>query len=127
MALINASDWKAEWIAPGYVEDTINRPSPLLRKQFKTSKKIISAYAYVTAHGMYDGYVNGKRIGDYYLTPGWTSYNKRLQYQTYDVTNLLVQGDNVIAMGLGSGWYRGHLAWNGSRHLRKRYRIALST
>ncbi len=71
VALLNTSDWKAAWIEPGFAEDTINRPSPLLRKQFKTSKKILSAYAYITAHGMYDGYINGKRIGDCYLTPGW--------------------------------------------------------
>jgi len=115
-ALLNSSDWKAKWIEPGFVEDSINRPTPLFRKEFKTAKKIQSATAYITAHGMYEGYINGKRIGDFYLTPGWTSYNKRLQYQTYDVTNLLSQGSNVIAMGLGNGWYRGYLAWAGNKN-----------
>jgi alpha-L-rhamnosidase len=115
-ALLNSSDWKAKWIEPGFVEDSINRPTPLFRKEFKTAKKIQSATAYITAHGMYEGYINGKRIGDFYLTPGWTSYNKRLQYQTYDVTNLLGQGSNVIAMGLGNGWYRGYLAWAGNKN-----------
>jgi alpha-L-rhamnosidase len=117
MALLNVSDWKANWIEPGFIEDSINRPTPLFRKEFKSTKKILSAVAYITAHGMYEGYINGKRIGDYYLTPGWTSYNKRLQYQTYDVTGLLTQGSNVIAMALGSGWYRGHLAWNGNKNI----------
>jgi alpha-L-rhamnosidase len=117
MALLNVSDWKANWIEPGFVEDSINRPTPLFRKEFKASKKIQSAIAYITAHGMYEGYINGKRIGDYYFTPGWTSYNKRLQYQTYDVTELLAQGSNVIAMGLGSGWYRGHLAWDENKNI----------
>src|SRR5207248_2544665 len=117
MALISAADWKANWIEPGFVEDSINRPTPLFRKEFKSSKKIRSATAYVTAHGMYEGYINGRRMGDFYLTPGWTSYRKRLQYQTYDVTNLLNVGSNVIAMALGSGWYRGHLAWDGNKNI----------
>lgn len=122
MGLINTLNeadggWKAQWISPGYTEDSIKRPSPLLRKEFTASKKIRSAVAFITSHGMYEGYINGKRIGDYYLTPGWTSYNKRLQYQVYDVTELLAGGKNVIAMGLGSGWYRGHLAWGGSKDL----------
>jgi alpha-L-rhamnosidase len=116
MGLLNANDWKAKWIEPGFVEDSINRPSPLFRKEFSPTKKIQSAIVYITSHGMYEGYINGKRIGDLYLTPGWTSYNKRLQYQTYDVTNLLSPGNNVIAMALGSGWYRGYLAWNGNKN-----------
>ncbi|HET9825406.1 MAG TPA: family 78 glycoside hydrolase catalytic domain, partial [Chitinophagaceae bacterium] len=114
-ALILVSDWRANWIVPGYVEDSISRPTPLFRKEFKASKKIRTAAAYITAHGMYVGYINGRRIGYFYLTPGWTSYNTRLQYQTYDVTNFLNEGSNVIAMALGSGWYRGHLAWNGNK------------
>ena len=117
MGLLHVEDWKANWIEPGFVEDTLNRPTPLFRKEFKAGKKIQSATAYITAHGMYEGFINGKRIGDSYLTPGWTSYHKRLQYQTYNVTDLLNQGSNIIAMGLGSGWYRGHLAWNGNKNV----------
>jgi alpha-L-rhamnosidase len=116
IALLNSADWKANWIEPGFTEDSINRPTPLFRKEFKARKKIRSATAYITAHGMYEGYINGKRIGDFYLTPGWTSYNKRLQYQTYDVSDLLSQGGNTIAMALGSGWYRGYLAWSGNKN-----------
>ena len=82
----------------GFAEDSINRPTPLFRKEFKAGKKIQSATAYITAHGMYEGYINGKRIGDSYLTPGWTSYNKRLQYQTYDVTDLLNKGSNAVGV-----------------------------
>ena len=117
MALLNIADWKAKWIEQGFTEDTLNRPTPLFRKEFKAGKKIRSATAYITAHGMYEGYINGKRIGDFYLTPGWTVYNKRLQYQTYDVTDLLSQGSNVIAMALGSGWYRSHLAWQDNKNV----------
>ena len=107
MGLLNSADWKANWIEQGFDEDTITRPTPLFRKEFDARKKIRSATAYITAHGMYEGYINGKRIGDFYLTPGWTSYNKRLQYQAYDVTSLLQAGDNVVGALLGDGWYAG--------------------
>ncbi|MEO7120741.1 MAG: family 78 glycoside hydrolase catalytic domain, partial [Ginsengibacter sp.] len=107
MSLLNLADWKAQWIGPGYVEDSIMRPSPILRKEFSTNKKIISATAYITAHGLYEAEINGQRVGDAYLTPGWTSYKTRLQYQVYDVTPLLKNGKNAIGVTLGNGWYRG--------------------
>ena len=107
MALLNLSDWKAKWIEPGYTEDSVMRPSPLFRKEFLANKKIASATAYITAHGMYEANINGKRIGDAYLMPGWTSYKTRLQYQTYNVTELIKNGVNAIGVTLGSGWYRG--------------------
>lgn len=113
MALLNVSDWKAKWITPGYMEDAM-RASPLFRKQFSTNKKIVSATAYITAHGLYEAHINGKRVGDAYLTPGWTSYNKRLQYQVYDVTNLVKNGSNAIGVTLGSGWYRGTIGFTNS-------------
>lgn len=113
-ALLNLADWKAKWITPGYKEDSIMRPSPLFRKQFSTGKKIISATAYITAHGLYEAQINGQRIGDAYLTPGWTAYKKRLQYQTYNVTDLLKTGDNAIGVTLGSGWYRGIIGFTNS-------------
>src|SRR5215216_3829373 len=66
---------------------------------------------------MYEAQMNGKRVGEAYLTPGWTSYNKRLQYQAYDVTPLLKNGDNAIGVTLGSGWYRTPLAWENNKNL----------
>jgi alpha-L-rhamnosidase len=117
MGLLHAKDWKAQWIEPGYIEDSLLRPSPLMRKEFSTNKKIQSATAYITAHGLYDASINGKRIGDAFLTPGWTSYGKRLQYQQYDVTKLLQQGTNAIGVMLGSGWYRGYLAWDDNKNI----------
>ena len=116
MGLLNLSDWKAKWIQPGYIEDSILRPSPLFRKEFPAGKKIKSAVAYITAHGLYEAEINGQRVGDAYLTPGWTSYNKRLQYQVYDVTQLIKTGNNAIAVTLGNGWYRGYLAWGGNKN-----------
>ncbi len=116
MAFLQASDWKAKWIEPGYIEDSVLRPSPMFRKEFIASKKIKTATAYITAHGLYEAQLNGKRVGDAYLTPGWTSYNKRLQYQVYDVTGLLQEGVNAVGVTLGSGWYRGYLAWGGNKN-----------
>lgn len=115
MGLLQPGDWKAQWIRAGFAEDTVLRRSPLFRKEFSSGKKITSATAYITAHGLYEAYINGQRVGDAYLTPGWTSYNKRLQYQAYDVSNLLRPGKNAVGITLGSGWYRGYLAWNGNK------------
>ena len=111
MGLLKSSDWKAAWIAADIKDDAATRPSPMLRKTFTTAKQIKSATAFITAHGLYEAYINGKRVGDFYLTPGWTSYNKRLQYQTYDVTPLLKEGQNALGVILGNGWYRGQLTW----------------
>ncbi len=116
MALLNVSDWKAKWIEPGYKEDSVMRASPLFRKQFSTSKKIVSATAYITAHGLYEAKINGKKVGDAFLTPGWTSYHNRLQYQVYDVTDMITKGTNAIAVTLGSGWYRGFIGFAGQQN-----------
>ncbi|MGB3005265.1 MAG: family 78 glycoside hydrolase catalytic domain [Chitinophagaceae bacterium] len=115
MGLLQPSEWKAQWIEPGYKEDTVFA-SPLMRKEFNNGKKIKSATAYITAHGLYEAQINGKRVGDAYLTPGWTSYKKRLQYQAYDVTDLLRQGANAIAVTLGDGWYRGNFSFDNKRN-----------
>src|SRR6187399_1801283 len=116
-ALLNPSDWQAKWIEADFAEDSINRPAQYFRKQFSATKKIASATVSITAHGMYEAQINGKRVGDAYLTPGWTSYNKRLQYQVYDVTNLLTPGSNAIGVITGNGWYRGFLAWGGNKDI----------
>jgi alpha-L-rhamnosidase len=117
MAFLKSADWKAKWIEPGYEEDPVMRPSPLMRKKFSISKKVISAIAYITAHGMYEAWINGQRVGDAYLTPGWTSYKNRLQYQVYDVTGLLKAGDNAIGVMLASGWYRGIIGFSNNRNV----------
>jgi alpha-L-rhamnosidase len=108
--------WKAKWIETS-VADSVNGPALLFRKKFSSGKKILSATAYITSHGMYEAQINGKRVGDGYLTPGWTSYNKRLQYQVYDVTALLNSGENAIGVTIGSGWYRTPLAWDNNKNV----------
>ncbi|MDP4262531.1 MAG: family 78 glycoside hydrolase catalytic domain [Bacteroidota bacterium] len=117
LALLNVSDWKAKWISPGFAEDSVSRPAVIFRKEFIITKKIATATAYITAHGMYEAQINGKRAGDAYLTPGWTSYNKRLQYQVYDITGLLSAGKNAIGVSVGNGWYRGYLAWGDKKNI----------
>ena len=66
---------------------------------------------------MYEAQINGKRVGDHYLSPGWTSYNNRLQYQVYDVTAMLNNGANAVGVVAGTGWYRGYLAWNDHKNI----------
>jgi len=116
MGLLQKSDWKAKWIQPGFTEDSVMRPSPLFRKTFTANKKIQSAYAYITAHGLYEAQINGRRVGDAFLTPGWTSYKKRLQYQMYDVTDFISAGSNAIGVTLGSGWYRGYIGFSNNKN-----------
>jgi alpha-L-rhamnosidase len=107
MGLLSPSEWKAKWIEMD--GDTLRySPSPHFRKEFKVEKKIARARIYVTSHGFYELHLNGKKVGDQVLTPGWTSYSKRLQYQVYDVTSML-QTENAIGAVLGDGWYRGTL------------------
>lgn len=108
--LMKQNDWKAKWIEIG--SDT-NRysPSPHFRKEFNVDKNVASARVYVTSHGYYEFHLNGKKVGDQVLTPGWTSYGKRLQYQVYDVTSQVVKGKNAIGAVLGDGWFRSTLGW----------------
>jgi alpha-L-rhamnosidase len=97
-------------------EDSLNWPSPIFRKEFSAAKTIKTATAYITARGMYEAQINGQRVGDAYLSPGWTAYQKRIQYQAYDVTKLLQPGGNAVGVTLGSGWFRSYLAWSGNRN-----------
>src|SRR5262245_23208959 len=116
--LLDAADWKADWIEPDLAEDLKKgNPAPMLRRGFKVSAAIERARLYVTSHGLYEVRLNGQRVGDQLFTPGWTSYNKRLQYQTYDVTGMLREGDNAVGAIPGDGWYRGNLGWTEGRNL----------
>jgi len=108
MALLSTADWRAKWISPAE-KNAVNDPAPLLRTDFSLNREIAEATAYITSHGFYEANINGQKVGNAYLTPGWTSYNKRLQYQVYDVTGLMKQGANAIGVALGSGWYRSPL------------------
>jgi alpha-L-rhamnosidase len=117
MGLLDAADWRARWIAPDLPEDTTrSNPSPMLRRDFTIAGPIASARLYVTSLGLYEVELNGQRVGDHLFTPGWTSYDTRLQYQTYDVTTQLQPGANAIGATLGDGWYRGRLGFEGKHN-----------
>ena len=117
MALLGASDWSAKWITPGRPEDTSrSQPAPMLRRTFTLDRKIRWARAYVTSLGLYEMELNGRRVGDELFTPGWTAYRKRLQYQTYDVTEYLREGMNALGITLGDGWYRGVIGFEDQRN-----------
>ena len=116
MGLLGPDDWTAEWIEPGWNKDASEPlPSPMLRTEFSVEGEVVDARLYATSHGVYEMYLNGERVGNQVFSPGWTSYNKRLQYQTYDVTGLLESGRNAIGARLGDGWYRGYIGFGGQR------------
>ena len=118
MGLLSPSDWRTAWIEPDLKEDTTGSPPPpMLRRAFRLDKRVRSARAYMTSHGLYELYLNGRRVGEDVLTPGWTSYKTRLQYQTYDVTSLLRPGDNAAGIVLGNGWYRGNMGFERLRNI----------
>ena len=110
MGLLEKGDWKAQWITGDYKPNKKTRyPVDCFKKEVRFRKKITSARLYASARGIYDVTVNGHRVEDFILAPGMTDYRKRIQYQTYDVTNLLKQ-NNTVELRLADGWYRGSSA-----------------
>lgn len=117
MGLLDRADWTARWITPELNEDTTrSNPSPMLRREFALARDIASARLYVTSLGLNAVELNGRRVSDRLFRPGWTSYDKRLQYDTYDVTALLHPGANALGAMLGDGWYRGRVGFEGKRN-----------
>jgi alpha-L-rhamnosidase len=127
IGLLERSDWKGAWISAGKgpagdmeppsgeeYDDLANglAPSPYLRKECSLHKSVRRARLYATARGVYELYVNGNRVGDDVLAPGWTDYDRRVQYQTYDVTPLLAEGQNALGAVLGDGWFAGFVGFD---------------
>ena len=111
MGILEPESWKASWVTLGSEStEKGSKPAQYFRKDFASAKKIKSARVYVTAQGLYQLFLNGKKVSTDLFTPGWTSYKNRIQYQTYDVTSM-IQSKNSIGAILGDGWYRGYLAW----------------
>ncbi|HSU56570.1 MAG TPA: alpha-L-rhamnosidase N-terminal domain-containing protein, partial [Candidatus Dormibacteraeota bacterium] len=100
------SGWTAKWIAR--TTDTNSNPAPLFRRVFNLSGQVKKARAYISGLGYYELHINGKKIGDHLLDPGYTRYDKRVLYATYDVTDALRSGRNAIGIILGNGWYNVH-------------------
>jgi alpha-L-rhamnosidase len=114
--LLLTDDWTARFVTPAWDEDSgTSQPCPLLRREFDVGSGLVSARLYITALGVYEAQINGQTVGDHVLDPGWTSYNHRLRYYTFDVGRLLGEGRNAIGAILGDGWYRGRLGFNGGR------------
>jgi alpha-L-rhamnosidase len=124
------SGWQASWIGlprsrerfidPGKQDrsDRVARamtPAPYLRRTFFVDKPVSWARLYVTALGLYEARLNGHKVGDAVLAPGWTDYTQRVLYQTYDVTGMLRLGDNVIGAVLADGWYSGFVGFDPKR------------
>jgi alpha-L-rhamnosidase len=111
MGILSPNEWKASWISMGSEKvGKGSKPCQYFRKDFAATKTIISARVYVTSQGIYQLFLNGKKVGDELFTPGWTSYKTRIQYQTYDVTSML-QSKNALSAILGDGWFRGNIGW----------------
>ncbi|MGN0744690.1 MAG: family 78 glycoside hydrolase catalytic domain [Christensenellales bacterium] len=105
--LLKKEDFVAKWISGNYKPNKKNRyPVDCFRKTFEASE-IVKARLYISACGVYEARINGKKAGQFVLAPGSTDFRKRVQYQTYDVTELVNDGDNAITVELGDGWYRG--------------------
>jgi alpha-L-rhamnosidase len=114
---IKANDIQAKWINSGLKNDTVNGIVPMFRKSFSAKKGVAQATVYATSKGLYELNINGKKVGDSHLSPGWTTYNKHLQINAYDITAQLVSGQNVVGAYLGSGWYRTRLAWMNQQNI----------
>ena len=117
MALLKKRDWQAKWIGSG-VEETsqMERPPVYLRKSFALKVEdglcMKRATVHATAHGLYELHLNGEKVGDDLLTPGWTTYHKRLQFQSYDVTEMLQESaEACLGAIVGDGWFRGPFTW----------------
>lgn len=110
--LLSASDFSAKWISGNYrVNKKTRYPVDCFKKRFNV-KNVVKARLYITACGLYEVEINGQRVGNFVLAPGHTDYTKRIQLQTYDVAELLKNGENEITVELADGWYRGSCgAW----------------
>ncbi|WP_235989237.1 alpha-L-rhamnosidase [Psychroserpens algicola] len=118
LGLLNNSDWKAQWIGLDTAKDSIRGKGKVLihkpqylRKGFELSDDVTSARLYITAKGVFDVSINGENVSDDAMSPGFTTYDKRIETLTYDVTDLIESGQNTIGVELASGWYSGRLLW----------------
>ena len=116
IGLLNKSDWSSKWITGNYHPHKPNRyPVDYFLKTFDV-KSIKKARLYISACGIYEAHLNNQRVGSFVLAPGSTDYNKRIQYQTYDVTSLLKVGENTLDIMLADGWYRGSIGARGKTY-----------
>ncbi|KAL5314700.1 hypothetical protein ACEPPN_017345 [Leptodophora sp. 'Broadleaf-Isolate-01'] len=116
IGLLNRNDWHCERIAAPWGPGTESAdPEQLYRKEFSLHPAggIDQARLYVTAQGVYEAEINGQRVGDFFMAPGWTAYDARLPYQVYDVTSMLVDGANCLGVRVVEGWFSGRIGFEG--------------
>lgn len=106
--------WKARWVTPAPLErggaaKPGFRPAYRLRGEIQIDRPVRSALLHITAHGLYEAWFDGERVGEDELTPGYTEYAKRVQVQSYDITDRLMPGTHVLGALLADGWYRGQV------------------
>jgi len=101
--LISSNNWKGNWITDTH--DYNLKPAPYYRKEFMLKKEVRKARAYIAVAGLYELYLNGKKIGDHCLDPMYTRFDRRNLYVTHDVTDKLLSGNNAVGVLLGNGWY----------------------
>ncbi len=101
--------WQAEWIAPDWEDNSLH---PILYRQIELPAQVAAARAYICGLGLYHFELNGEKVGDEYLTPYCNAYDQWIQYQTFDITGQLQAGQNMIAVMLGNGWYKGRYGAN---------------
>ena len=112
LGLLDPADWQAKWITGNYRVNKKQRyPVDCFRKRF-TASEVKKARLYITACGLYEARLGGEKAGNFCMAPGHTDYRKRVQYQSYDVTELVKNGENELTVRLADGWYRGSCgAW----------------
>lgn len=101
--MMGQENWQGCWIGDSH--DREYKPAPYFRKEFSLGREIESARAYIAAGGLYELYINGKKVGDHFLDPMYTRYDRRNLYVTYDVKEYLCEGGNAVGVLLGNGWY----------------------
>lgn len=107
---VSAMSWTARFVAP-LSDQGVGTPASFVEKNFRLDSVPADAVLHISALGLYRCFINGKRVGNDLLTPGWTSYDKRLSFQTYPVAGLLRAGENTITIWLADGWMRSPLMW----------------
>lgn len=118
MGLLKAADWKGKWIEMEQeVDPNAYQREPIVRKSFQVHANLKQARIYATAHGAYQFYINGTVGTEDLFLPGRTAYYEHLPYQTYDITPMLQEGENVLAVMLGDGWWRGSNTAQGIHNL----------
>src|ERR1700712_4288036 len=100
----------AQMVRP-LADQGVGSRASFLRKTFTLSSPSGAETLRISALGLYRAFINGERVGDDQLTPGWTAYKERLSYQTYKVGHLLKAGENIIDIWLGDGWLRSQMGW----------------